>query len=115
MVWMAWYAAAKGMNGYVRWAYDYWQSSDPVNIQDGTNTAGDFNMIYRTDNKATSKVVTSIRFELLREGIQDYEKIRSLSNAQLNAAVKTVTPATATNAELIITKVQNILKKVSLN
>ena len=72
-------------------------------------------MIYRTDNKATSKVVTSIRFELLREGIQDYEKIRSLSNAQLNAAVKTVTPATATNAELIITKVQNILKKVSLN
>lgn len=115
MVWMAWYAAAKGMNGYVRWAYDYWQSSDPVNIQDGANTAGDFNMIYRTDNKATSKVVTSIRFELLREGIQDYEKIRSLSNAQLNAAVKTVTPATATNAELIITKVQNILKKVSLN
>ena len=50
MVWMSWYAAAKGLNGYLRWAFDYWLSSDPLNIQDGTNTAGDFHMIYRTDN-----------------------------------------------------------------
>ena len=48
MSWMAWYAQARGFDGYLRWAYDYWTKPDVTDIQDGANTAGDFNMIYRT-------------------------------------------------------------------
>lgn len=114
MVWMAWYAANKGYNGYTRWAYDYWQSSDIDNIQDATNTAGDFSFIYRTTNTIQSKPVSSIRLELLREGVQDYEKIKILSNAQLQSYVKSVTFDTAIFAESIINKVQKALKNFSI-
>lgn len=114
MVWMSWYAASKGLDGYLRWAFDYWQSPDPLNIQDGANTAGDFQMIYRSDNTASSKAVASIRFEMLREGIQDYEKIRLLSNPTLNTAVKTIDLATARTAEKAILNTQKVLKQVSV-
>ena len=114
MVWMSWYAASKGLDGYLRWAFDYWQSPDPLNIQDGANTAGDFHMIYRSDNTASSKAVASIRFEMLREGIQDYEKIRLLSNPTLNTTVKTIDLATARTAEKAILNTQKVLKQVSV-
>ena len=115
MVWMSWYAAAKGLNGYLRWAFDYWLSSDPLNIQDGTNTAGDFHMIYRTDNTASSKAVASIRFEMLREGIQDYEKIKIVSAPALDAALKSVDIASGRTAEKTILNTQHILKQISAN
>lgn len=113
MVWMSWYAAGRGFNGYLRWAYDYWQNSDPLNIQDRTNTAGDFNMIYRTDNSSTSKPVGSIRFEMMRYGIQDYEKIKKLSNSQLNTLSRTVTSSTASQAKSTILNTQKVLKQIS--
>lgn len=87
MSWMAWHALAKDLNGYLRWAYDYWTQSDPINIQDGSNAAGDFNMIYRTANTLSALPLSSIRLELLREGIQDYEKVKSLNNSQLNTTI----------------------------
>ena len=30
-------ALAKGFDGYLRWAYDYWTQSDPTSAQDGSN------------------------------------------------------------------------------
>jgi hypothetical protein len=114
MVWMSWYAASRGFKGYLRWAYDYWQKNDPLNIQDGANTAGDFNMIYRTNNTASSKAVASIRFELLREGIQDYEKIRILSSPILNSIVHGIDVSSAQTAAETIIAAQKILKQASV-
>lgn len=113
MVWMSWYAASQGYNGYLRWAFDYWTNLNPLNIQDGTNTAGDFNMIYRTDNSLESKAMASIRFELLREGIQDYEKIRILNSDQLNSFLQKFDDASAVNAEELITEGQAEIKRIS--
>ena len=72
----------KGFDGYLRWAYDYWTQSDPTSAQDGSNASGDFNMIYRSENTAAAVPISSIRLELLREGIQDFEKARILNNGQ---------------------------------
>lgn len=115
MTWMAWHAAAKGLDGYLRWAYDYWTLSDPMNVQDGANTAGDFNMIYRTDNSMESRPVSSIRFELMREGIQDYEKMRILGKEQFRSVLSNFTDCTAPNAERNVIHAQGQLKKASLN
>ncbi|MCH5598185.1 DUF4091 domain-containing protein [Niabella ginsengisoli] len=71
MVWMGWYTAATGMEGYLRWAYNSWPSS-PLN--DSRFTAwpsGDTYLVYPGP-------LTSIRFEKIIEGIQDYEKINIL-------------------------------------
>jgi hypothetical protein len=68
---IGWYAAACGYSGFLRWAYDAWPA-DPM--RDARHTlwpAGDCFLVYPGGN-------SSIRFEKLREGIVDYEKIRLL-------------------------------------
>ena len=80
---MAWYAAAQDYQGYLRWAYDNWKSAEPFDLRDGWHTAGDFSVVYRSSNEADMTVVPSIRSELLRDGIEDYEKIRVLTDLAL--------------------------------
>jgi hypothetical protein len=61
------------MDGYLRWAYNSWPK-DPLN--DSRFTAwpsGDTYQVYPGP-------MTSIRFEKLVEGIQDFEKIYILKN-----------------------------------
>lgn len=114
MAWMAWHAAAKGLNGYLRWAFDYWTQNDPLNVQDGSNSAGDFNMIYRTGNGPESRPVSSIRFELLRDGIQDFEKMRILGIDRFRSILTDFADPSAPNAERNVLRAQSFLKKASL-
>jgi len=68
---ISWYSAAYGYDGFLRWAYDAWPA-DP--LRDSRHTfwpAGDCFLVYPGGN-------SSIRFEKLREGIVDFEKIRIL-------------------------------------
>jgi len=70
---LGWYAAARRYDGLLRWAYDAWPA-DPV--RDARHIqwpAGDCFLVYPGGN-------SSIRFEKLREGIVDYEKISILRN-----------------------------------
>jgi hypothetical protein len=68
---LGWYAAAYGYDGFLRWAYDAWPA-DPVRDARHVNwPAGDCFLVYPGANSC-------IRFERLREGIVDYEKIRVL-------------------------------------
>ena len=72
-VWIGWYTAAKNMDGYLRWAYNSWPKNP---IEDSRFTAwpaGDTYQVYPGP-------MTSIRFEKLIEGIQDFEKINLLMN-----------------------------------
>lgn len=70
-VWVGWYTAAKNMEGYLRWAYNSWVA-DPVNdSRFRTWPAGDTYQVYPGP-------ATSIRFEKMIEGVQDFEKIRVL-------------------------------------
>ncbi|HWB25590.1 MAG TPA: glycoside hydrolase domain-containing protein [Chitinophagaceae bacterium] len=67
--WISWYTAVRGYNGFLRWAYDAWPA-DPM--RDARHTiwpAGDCFLVYPGGNSC-------IRFEKLREGISDFEKIR---------------------------------------
>lgn len=94
MAWMGWHAAGNGYNGYLRWAYDNWRTGDPLDTRDGS-VSGDNHMLYHLNRTSNANaVVTSMRFELMREGIQDYEKIRILNDSNVNAAASNfVTPA----------------------
>jgi hypothetical protein len=67
-VWMGWYAASRGFSGYLRWAYNLWNENPLVDSRGGF-PAGDFFQIYPGPR-------SSVRFEKLIEGIQDFEKIR---------------------------------------
>lgn len=85
MTWMGWHAFNKNYDGYLRWAFDNWTKNDPFDARDGSHTAGDFSMVYRASNNYPSEVLSSIRFEMLREGIQDFEKLKILK-ANLEAS-----------------------------
>ena len=70
-VYMAWFAAACGYDGMLRWSYNSWPA-DPVRDSRFTAwPAGDTYLVYPEGR-------SSIRFERLVEGIQDWEKIRLL-------------------------------------
>ena len=124
MGWLCWNAAKNNLDGYLRWAYDFWQLNDPSDAQDVENTAGDFSMVYRASNDMPSVVLPSMRMTLLRDGIQDFEKIRilkaALSNSantaqlsQLNDAINNFIPSTAVTASQVVGKGQSVLKKLA--
>jgi hypothetical protein len=69
--WLAWFAVAKGYDGYLRWAYNCWPKNPLQDSRFGTWSAGDAFLIYPGNR-------SSVRFERLLEGIQDAEKIRLL-------------------------------------
>lgn len=73
-VWMGWYAAAKGFTGYLRWAYNSWPQNPLTDSRFTAWPAGDTFQIYPGP-------MTSIRFEKLIEGIQDFEKIHQLQES----------------------------------
>ena len=69
--WLGWYAANKKFNGYLRWAYNCWPQKPLQDSRFSSWSAGDTYFVYPGGG-------SSIRFERLIEGIQDYEKINIL-------------------------------------
>lgn len=90
--WLGWHALNKGYDGYLRWAYNCWNEEPTVDSRFRSWAAGDTYLVY-------PGVRSSIRFERLREGIQDFEKVMHLRKMysengekeklnQLEAAIK---------------------------
>ena len=82
--WISWYAAARGYDGFLRWAYDAWPEDPMRDARHGSWAAGDCYLVYPGGNSC-------IRFEKMREGIVDFEKIRilkKLAAASQNKEVK---------------------------
>lgn len=69
--WIGWHTAAGNYDGYLRWAYNSWTKSPLQDSRFKTWAAGDTYMVYPESRN-------SIRFQRLKEGIQDYEKIQIL-------------------------------------
>jgi hypothetical protein len=69
--WLSWYTTAHGYDGFLRWAYDAWPQDPARDARHVLWPAGDCFLVYPGGN-------SSIRFEKLREGIVDFEKIRIL-------------------------------------
>ena len=76
---IAWHAVAAGLDGFLRWAYNSWTEDPVIDSRFRTWPAGDTYIIYPGCR-------SSIRFERLREGIQDAEKIRLLRESFLNSS-----------------------------
>lgn len=70
-VWAGWYTAAANMDGFLRWAYNSWTRSPLTDSRFTAWPAGDTYQVY-------PGALSSIRFEKLIEGIQDFEKINLL-------------------------------------
>ena len=67
--WLGWHAAAQGYTGFLRWAYNSWVAEPLYDTSHVSWNPGDCFLVYPGPR-------SSIRFERLREGIADYEKIR---------------------------------------
>ena len=84
--WIGWYTYAHSYDGFLRWAYDSWPADvmhDARNLH-WNGGAGDCYMIYPGGK-------SSIRFEKMREGIVEYEKLRIIkakASGSANADVK---------------------------
>ena len=69
--WLGLFAAANKLDGFLRWAYNSW-NRNPFETTDFVHwPSGDCFLVYPGNR-------SSIRFERLRDGIEDYEKINLL-------------------------------------
>lgn len=64
-----WLCLKYNTTGYLRWAYNSWTSLDPINKGVFIHNQGDDFYVY----PGKKGPVSSIRWELLKEGIEDYE------------------------------------------
>ena len=69
--WLGLFAAAAGLDGYLRWAYNSWVENPLVSTDFTSWPSGDCFLVYPGNR-------SSIRFERLRDGIEGWEKIRLL-------------------------------------
>jgi len=92
--WRFWYAWNLGLTGAGWWCYasgDYFWN--------GLNPTGDyFSTVYR----APGAIVTSKRWEVARDGIEDYEILYLLSRAVRRAKAKGISDAALANAEKLL-------------
>jgi hypothetical protein len=70
-VYLAWYAASMDYDGFLRWSYNSWVEDPIRDSRFRTWAGGDTYIVYPEGR-------SSIRFERLVEGIQDFEKMRIL-------------------------------------
>ncbi|MFL5738639.1 MAG: glycoside hydrolase domain-containing protein [Flavisolibacter sp.] len=77
--WMGWYTAAHGYDGFLRWAYDAWPADPMRDARHPFWPAGDCFLVYPGGNSC-------IRFEKLREGIVDFEKVRIIREKAMHSA-----------------------------
>ncbi|MFC1676064.1 glycoside hydrolase domain-containing protein [Planctomycetota bacterium] len=68
-VWLGWYTAANGFDGTLRWAFMTWIEEPLLDARHIKWPAGDCYLVYPGPR-------SSLRFERLREGIIDFEKLR---------------------------------------
>ncbi|MFI3314877.1 MAG: DUF6067 family protein [Rikenellaceae bacterium] len=68
--WIGWFAAAKGYDGYLRWAYNSYTLEPLLDTRFRTFQAGDCYLVYPQRS--------SVRFEKLVDGIESFEKIAQL-------------------------------------
>ena len=98
-VWQGWYAAAQNLDGFLRWAYNSWVEDPMHDTRFRTWPAGDTFFVY-PDSKS------SVRFEKLREGIQDFEKIHILR--------KKLTEEDNAEAQKGLQQLNNVLNKFQI-
>lgn len=80
--WLGWYTLAHGYDGLLRWAYDSWPADPMRDARHVFWGAGDTHMVYPTG--------PGLHFEKMREGIQDYEKLRLLRQQAVKSPDKEV-------------------------
>ena len=96
-VWIGWYVAANGFDGYLRWAFNSWPEEPMQDSRFELGPAGDTYQIY-------PGALSSIRFEKLIEGIQDFEKINMLKKEYK-----------ATNNKQALNKLEQALQAFQIN
>lgn len=69
--WLGFFAAANHLDGFLRWAYNSWNKNPLESTDFGSWTSGDCFLVYPGNR-------SSIRFERLRDGIEEFEKINIL-------------------------------------
>ncbi|MDR1119361.1 MAG: DUF4091 domain-containing protein [Dysgonamonadaceae bacterium] len=79
-----WLAAFYKLDGYLRWAYNSWTDMDTYSNPVFNFIQGDDYYVY----PGKDGPVSSIRWELLKEGIEDYELLRVIGSPQAGEAIE---------------------------
>ncbi len=99
--WLGWFAYANGLDGVLRWAYNSWVEDPLQDTRFRRWPSGDAFLVYPGPR-------SGMRFEKLREGIQDFEKLR-IVHEQLKKSDNQLHQALYTELSHILTYFKNNL------
>ena len=100
-----WLNFQQNLTGFLHWGGNYWtpqpmKNTQPViNMNEEYLPPGDAFIVY--PDKARRSLFSSIRLETMREGIEDYELLRSLSKRNPQEAQQIVKQAISTFTEYV--------------
>lgn len=115
---MGWYAEAANFDGLLHWAFNSWVENPILDSRFRTWPAGDTYIVYPNGR-------SSIRYERMLEGIQDYEKVQlvkkalkekndSLSLQKLEEAIQKLNSAERTDRwNIDLNNAKNLLNELS--
>ncbi len=101
---LGWYAMASGFDGLLRWAFNSWVERPLLDSRFRTWPAGDTYIVYPGGR-------SSIRYECMLAGIQDYEKINIIRGRLHNEG----NTAALSRLDQAIGKLKNIQRTASWN
>lgn len=76
--WLGWFAAANNLDGFLRWAYNSWNRNPFETTDFGSFPTGDCFLVYPGN-------LSSLRFEKLRDGLEEFEKVNILRARAANS------------------------------
>ncbi|MFJ9379539.1 glycoside hydrolase domain-containing protein [Streptomyces sp. NPDC101455] len=100
---LPWISAQRHLDGFLRWSYNSW-TSDPFNQPVHIFTQGDEYLVYPGKNGPMS----SIRWEQLKEGIEDYELVAQLRKKDGGSDSAALTDALATATRDLDGRTKNV-------
>jgi len=80
-----------GATGYLHWGYNYWPPhvwQDAAEYRFTLLPAGDANIVYPGRNPKKFEVIDSIRYEAMRDGIEDHELLSQVAERDRDLADK---------------------------
>jgi hypothetical protein len=78
-----------GIPGYLHWGFNFWRAQPWDNVASGSLPGGDSHIVYPAKNGYG--IVESIRYEAMRDGIEDHELLSQLGEKDKDAAMKLAT------------------------
>lgn len=113
--WLTW---RRGLSGYLHYGYNWWHTSSRKSPwedvdQSGRYPPGDGFIVYPARETSSGPPVSSLRWEIFREGLEDFEYLAALDRLiGVTPGKELPSPTSARNCRQLVDQSKNLLDRI---